>query len=128
MSKVLVTGAAGYIGSHMCVELLQNGFEVVALDNLCNSSAKSLEAVERITQKELDFVEGDLRDKSVLAKLFEHNEISAVLHFGGLKAVGESVNNPLWYYDNNVIGTLCLIEAMTNADVKTLVFSSTATV
>jgi len=98
------------------------------LDNLSNSSAKSLQAVQRITQKELHFIEGDLRDKSALAKLFKHNEISVVLHFGGLKAVGESVNNPLWYYDNNVNGTLCLIEAMTNADVKTLVFSSTATV
>ncbi|MCZ6640676.1 MAG: UDP-glucose 4-epimerase GalE [Gammaproteobacteria bacterium] len=128
MSKVLVTGGAGYIGSHMCVELLQNGFEVVVLDNLANSSAKSLEAAQRITQKELDFVKGDLRDKPVLAQLFEQHEISAVLHFGGLKAVGESVANPLWYYDNNVNGTLCLIEAMTNANVKTLVFSSTATV
>jgi len=128
MSKVLVTGGAGYIGSHMCVELLQNGSEVVVFDNLSNSSAKSLEAVQRITQKKLDFVEGDLRDKSALAKLFKLNEISAVLHFGGLKAVGESVNNPICYYDNNVNGTLCLIEAMTNAEVKTLVFSSTATV
>ncbi len=128
MSKVLVTGGAGYIGSHMCVELLQAGTDVVVLDNLSNSCAKSLEAVQRITQKKLNFIEGDLRDKSTLAKLFEHNDISAVLHFGGLKAVGESVNNPLSYYDNNVNGTLCLIEAMTNADVKTIVFSSTATV
>ncbi len=128
VGKVLVTGGAGYIGSHMCVELLQNGFEVLVLDNLSNSSAKSLEAVQRITQKKMDFIEGDLRDKAALANLFKRYDITEVLHFGGLKAVGESVSSPLWYYDNNLNGTLCLIEAMSNANVKTIVFSSTATV
>lgn len=128
MKQVLVTGGAGYIGSHMCVELLQTGYEVVVLDNLCNSSRKSLDAVERITQKELSFVEGDLRDPVLLKEIFSTNEIQAVLHFGGLKAVGESVAQPASYYDNNVLGTLRLIEAMAEAVCHTLVFSSSATV
>ena len=128
MSEVLVTGGAGYIGSHMCVELLQAGYEVVVLDNLTNSSARSLQAVQRITQKSLQFVEADLRDSAKLEVLFRAHDISAVLHFAGLKAVGESVAKPMLYYDNNVNGTLRLIEAMTAADVKTLVFSSSATV
>jgi UDP-glucose 4-epimerase len=128
MSEVLVTGGAGYIGSHMCVELLQAGYQVVVLDNLSNSSARSLQAVQRITQKSLNFVEADLRDDVKLANLFRAHDISSVLHFAGLKAVGESVSKPMLYYDNNVNGTLRLIEAMSNADVKTLVFSSSATV
>lgn len=128
MNTVLVTGGAGYIGSHMCVELLQAGYQVVVLDNLCNSSRKSLDAVEHITQKPLTFVEGDLRDAAVLADTFTNHDIDAVLHFGGLKAVGESVSRPAAYYDNNVLGTLKLIEAMTAADCQTLVFSSSATV
>ncbi|MFU8816265.1 MAG: UDP-glucose 4-epimerase GalE [Pseudomonadales bacterium] len=128
MSEILVTGGAGYIGSHMCVELLQAGYKVVVLDNLCNSSARSLQAVQRITQKSLQFVEADLRDGAKLEALFRSHDISAVLHFAGLKAVGESVAKPLLYYDNNVNGTLRLIEAMTAAGVKTLVFSSSATV
>lgn len=128
MKTVLVTGGAGYIGSHMCVELLQAGYQVVVLDNLSNSSRKSLDAVERITQKSLTFVEGDLRDPGVLRQIFAEHEIEAVLHFGGLKAVGESVAAPAAYYDNNVVGTLRLIEAMDEADCRTLVFSSSATV
>ena len=128
MTEILVTGGAGYIGSHMCVELLQAGYRVVVLDNLSNSSANSLEAVQRITQKNLTFVKADLRDADTLRQVFDDHDISAVLHFAGLKAVGESVARPLHYYDNNVNGTLQLIQAMTAANVKTLVFSSSATV
>jgi UDP-glucose 4-epimerase len=128
MSEVLVTGGAGYIGSHMCVELLQAGYDVTVLDNLSNSSARSLQAVQRITQKSLSFVEADLRDADRLETLFRAHDFSAVLHFAGLKAVGESVAKPMLYYDNNVNGTLRLVEAMTNAGVRTLVFSSSATV
>jgi UDP-glucose 4-epimerase len=128
MSEVLVTGGAGYIGSHMCVELLQAGYGVTVIDNLSNSSARSLQAVQRITQKSLSFAEADLRDGARLETLFRAHEFSAVLHFAGLKAVGESVAKPMLYYDNNVNGTLRLIEAMTNSGVRTLVFSSSATV
>jgi UDP-glucose 4-epimerase len=125
---VLVTGGAGYIGSHMCVELLQSSHKVVVLDDLSNSSPKSLEAVKRITQKQLDFVQGDIRDSATLDDLFSKYNVSAVLHFAGLKAVGESIESPVKYYDVNVNGTLRLIEAMTKAACKTLVFSSSATV
>lgn len=128
MTEILVTGGAGYIGSHMCVELLQAGYRVVVLDNLSNSSVNSLEAVQRITQKKLSFVEADLRDARALRQTFNQHDICAVLHFGGLKAVGESVAKPLHYYDNNVNGTLQLIQAMMETNVKTLVFSSSATV
>lgn len=128
MSTILVTGGAGYIGSHMCVELLQAGYEVVVLDNLSNSSPKSLEAVERITQRTLHFHESDLRDADELRKLFSTYEIKSVLHFAGLKAVGESVSQPANYYDNNVVGSLRLVEAMEEANVRQLVFSSSATV
>ena len=128
MTEILVTGGAGYIGSHMCVELLQAGHQVVVLDNLSNSSARSLEAVQCITQKSLKFAQGDLRDSDVLAQVFRDHDFGAVMHFGGLKAVGESVANPVRYYDNNVNGTLRLVEAMLEAKVKTLVFSSSATV
>ena len=125
---VLVTGGAGYIGSHMCVELLQHGHEVIVLDNLSNSSRKSIDAVQRITQKQLTFIEGDVRDSETLNQVFAQYDISATLHFAGLKAVGESVTLPIKYYDVNVNGTLKLIEAMARADCKTLVFSSSATV
>ncbi|MEQ8783435.1 MAG: UDP-glucose 4-epimerase GalE [Roseibium album] len=128
MTEVLVTGGAGYIGSHMCVELLQAGYDVVVADNLSNSSARSLQAVQRITQKPLSFVEMDIRDEERLAALFRSHRFDAVLHFAGLKAVAESVAEPLRYYDNNVNGTLRLVEAMSSAGVKTLVFSSSATV
>ena len=127
-SKILVTGGAGYIGSHTCVELLNDGYDIIVLDNLSNSSRESLRRVEKITGKSPAFVEGDIRDRALLDKLFTENNISAVIHFAGLKAVGESVEIPLSYYDNNVIGTLMLLEAMTAADVKTIVFSSSATV
>jgi UDP-glucose 4-epimerase len=128
MSKVLVTGGAGYIGSHMCVELLQAGHDVTVVDNLANGSRAALDAVQRITQKRLSFVEADLRDHDAIERLFASSEFDAVLHFAGLKAVGESVARPLFYYDNNVNGTLVLLDRMAAHGVKTLVFSSSATV
>jgi len=126
--KILVTGGAGYIGSHTCVELLNAGHSVVVVDNLSNSSVVSLSTVESITGKQLDFVEADLLDKSALDEIFLNRKIDAVVHFAGLKAVGESVEQPLWYYHNNISGTLCLLESMHKHNVKTLVFSSSATV
>jgi UDP-glucose 4-epimerase len=126
--EVLVTGGAGYIGSHMCVELLQAGYDVTVLDNLSNSSTAALEAVHRITQTPLRFVEADLRNASAVRAVFDQATFDAVLHFAGLKAVGESVEKPLTYYDNNVHGTLNLLEAMQAHEVRTLVFSSSATV
>jgi UDP-glucose 4-epimerase len=128
MSEVLVTGGAGYIGSHMCVELLQAGHEVVVVDNLSNSSARSLQAVQRIAERPLTFVEADLRDGDRLDRLFNSHHIDSVIHFAGLKAVGESMAHPVRYYDNNVGGTMSLLESMARAEVKTLVFSSSATV
>ncbi len=125
---VLVTGGAGFVGSHTCVELLNTGHSIVVFDNLSNSSTKSLDAVRRITNRSLDFAEGDLRDANCLHQLFEKNQFDAVIHFGGLKAVGESVEKPMLYYENNVIGTVNLINAMKAHSVKTLVFSSSATV
>lgn len=125
---VLLTGGAGYIGSHMAVELLQAGYEVVVLDNFSNASPASLQAVERITQKTVTLYEGDIRDEARLNEIFSNHDIQAVLHFAGLKAVGESTTAPVKYYDNNVHGTLRLIEAMNAAGCKTLVFSSSATV
>lgn len=126
--KVLVTGGAGYIGSHTCVELLQAGNAVVVLDNLSNASRESLRRVGRITGREVAFVRGDVRDAAALDAVFSAHAFDAVVHFAGLKAVGESVAQPLRYYDNNVVGSLRLVEAMARAGVKTLVFSSSATV
>nr|WP_314623769.1 UDP-glucose 4-epimerase GalE [uncultured Noviherbaspirillum sp.] len=129
MSKtILVTGASGFIGSHTCVELLQSGFDVVALDNLCNSSRKSLERVSRIAGKELALQEADIRDRAALDAILARQQIAAVIHFAGLKAVGESVEKPLLYFDNNVGGTINLLEALAAANVKNFVFSSSATV
>lgn len=125
---ILVTGGAGYIGSHTCVELLTAGEPVVVLDNFCNSSPESLRRVAAITGATPLCVEGDLRDAACLARLFAEHEIEAVIHFAGLKAVGESVAKPLLYYDNNVVGTIRLLEAMRGAGVRNLVFSSSATV
>lgn len=127
-NTVLVTGGAGYIGSHACVVLLEAGSDVIVLDNLCNSSAQAMERVQDITGKRLSFVQGDIRDRDTLDKVFAANNITAVMHFAGLKAVGESVSKPLEYYDNNVVGTLCLLSAMEQAGVRRLVFSSSATV
>lgn len=126
--KILVTGGAGYIGSHTTLALLDAGFEVVVLDNLCNSSAESLRRIERICGQAPLFIEGDIRDRALLDRLFAEQRIAAVLHFAGLKAVGESVRNPLTYYENNVAGTLNLCQAMAAAGVFRLVFSSSATV
>ncbi|HEY9099687.1 MAG TPA: UDP-glucose 4-epimerase GalE [Thiobacillus sp.] len=126
--KVLLTGGAGYIGSHTAVECLLAGHEVVVLDNLSNSSSKSLERVAQITGKSVVFVQGDIRDHSVLRQLFAEHHIDAVVHFAGLKAVGESVEQPLRYYGNNISGSVVLFEEMTTAGVKSLIFSSSATV
>ena len=126
--NVLVTGGAGYIGSHTCVELLESGHTVVVIDNLCNSNPKSLERVREITGKELRFYEGDVRDEALLRKIFGENPIDCVIHFAGLKAVGESVAQPWRYYDNNLNSTLVLTKVMEEARVRKLIFSSSATV
>lgn len=128
MAKILVTGGAGYIGSHTCVELLNAGHEVIVLDNLCNSAAESLNRVQQLTQKSLTFVEGDIRDGQLLDQVFQQNSIDAVIHFAGLKAVGESQQIPLAYFDNNIAGSISLVQAMQRAQVFKLVFSSSATV
>ena len=126
--KILVTGGAGYIGSHTTLALLEAGYEVVVVDNFCNSSAESLSRVEKICGKAPILVEGDIRDVDLLHSIFRKYQISAVLHFAGLKAVGESVCKPLDYYENNVAGTVALCRAMARAEVFRLVFSSSATV
>ena len=128
MAKILVTGGAGYIGSHTCVELLNAGHEVIVLDNLCNSAAESLNRVQQLTQKSLTFIEGDIRDGQLLDQVFQQNSIDAVIHFAGLKAVGESQQIPLAYVDNNIAGSISLVQAMQRAQVFKLVFSSSATV
>ncbi len=125
---ILVTGGAGYIGSHTCVELLEAGHAVTVFDNFCNSQPEALARVEQITGKKLQVVHGDIRDRAAVRKALVESGASAVIHFAGLKAVGESVENPLAYYDNNVNGTVHLLEAMRESEVKTLVFSSSATV
>jgi UDP-glucose 4-epimerase len=124
--KIFVTGGAGYIGSHTCVELLNEGYEVRVYDNLSNSSPEALQRVQEITGRPLEFVRGDIRDESALFEALEGCD--AVIHFAGLKAVGESVEKPLEYYDNNVHGTLCLLRAMKDREIKRIVFSSSATV
>lgn len=125
---ILVTGGAGYIGSHTCVELLNKGYNVVVIDNLVNSSSKSLERVQEITGKDVAFYENDVRDRAALDRIFEKHDISCVIHFAGLKAVGESVRMPLEYYDNNLFSTVTLCEAMRDHKVNKIVFSSSATV
>ena len=125
---ILVTGGAGYIGSHTCVQLIQAGYDVVVVDNLCNSSQESLNRVGKIVGKEIPFYEADIRDRKAMEEVFSKENISAVIHFAGLKAVGESVAKPLEYYDNNINGTLVLCDAMRKAGVKNIIFSSSATV
>lgn len=125
---ILVTGGAGYIGSHTCIELINAGYDVVVADNLCNSSKESLKRVEKIVGKEVKFYEADIRDAKAMENIFANEDISAVIHFAGLKAVGESVAKPMEYYDNNINGTLVLCNAMRNAGVKNIIFSSSATV
>lgn len=126
--SILVTGGAGFIGSHTCVELLENGYEVVVVDNLCNASEESLKRVEQITRKKVTFYKGDILDKEFLNQVFEKEEIESCIHFAGLKAVGESVEKPWEYYHNNITGTLVLTEVMKKHGVKKMIFSSSATV
>ena len=126
--NILVTGGAGYIGSHTCIELMANGYDVIVVDNLCNSNPKSLDRVEQLAGKKPKFYEGDVRDEALMRKIFAENEISAVIHFAGLKAVGESVAQPWRYYDNNLNSTLVLTKAMEEAGCKRIIFSSSATV
>lgn len=126
--NVLVTGGAGYLGSHACLKLLEEGYGVVALDNLSNSSSKSLERVEKLAGKELAFYEGDILDAAILDDIFTKHDIDFCIHFAGLKAVGESVEKPWEYYNNNINGTLTLLDAMRRHNVKNIIFSSSATV
>jgi len=126
--RILVTGGAGYIGSHTCIELLEQGHEVIVVDNLCNSSRVSLDRVETITGKKVTFYEADLLDRAALDEIFDYEIIDAVIHFAGLKAVGESVAKPLEYYHNNITGTLILCDVMREHKVKNIIFSSSATV
>jgi len=125
---ILVTGGAGYIGSHACIELLNAGYDIIVVDNLSNSKIESLNRVKTITDKNIVFYEADICDKKALSDVFSKHNIYAVMHFAGLKAVGESCQNPLMYYQNNVYGSLILTEVMTEANVKNLIFSSSATV
>ena len=126
--NILITGGAGYIGSHTLISLSEAGYKFVVFDNLSNSSKKSIKRVEKIIKKPISFEEGDIRDKKALNKVFKKYKIDSVIHFAGLKAVGESVKNPLQYYDNNIVGTLKLLEVMKNNNCKKIVFSSSATV
>ena len=126
--SILVTGGAGFIGSHTCVELLENGYDVVVVDNLSNSCEKSLERVKEITGKEVTFYKGDILDRDFLESVFEKENIASCIHFAGLKAVGESVEKPWEYYHNNLTGTLILVDVLKKYDAKNLIFSSSATV
>ena len=126
--NVLVTGGAGYIGSHTCLELLERDYGVIVIDNLCNSNPKSLERVQELTGRNLKFYEGDVRDEALLKKIFAENEIGCVIHFAGLKAVGESVAMPWEYYNNNLNTTLVLTKVMKEVGMKNIIFSSSATV
>lgn len=125
---ILVTGGAGYIGSHTCVELLNEGYDVVVVDNLYNSNKKAIDRVEEITGKKVRFYEGDITNKADMDKVLDENKIDCVIHFAGLKAVGESVEKPLEYYENNIGGTLTLCKSLREHDVKNIIFSSSATV
>ena len=126
--KILVTGGCGYIGSHTCCELLDNGYEVIVVDNLSNSKQEVIDKIKEITNKDVKFYKGDVCDKNVIEKIFSENKIDAVIHFAGLKAVGESVAKPLLYYRNNLDSTLTLLEVMQENNCKKIVFSSSATV
>lgn len=126
--KILITGGAGYIGSHTLISLAKSGYDFIVFDNLSNSSKESIKRVEKIINKSISFEEGDIRDKKALSEVFKKYDIDSVIHFAGLKAVGESVEKPLKYYDNNINGTLVLLEVMKEFDCKKLVFSSSATV
>ncbi len=125
---ILVTGGAGYIGSHTCIELLDAGEEIIVLDNFSNSKPEAIDLIKEVSGKDFKFVEADLLDRAAVRKVFEENEIESVIHFAGLKAVGESVAKPIEYYHNNITGTLILVDEMRKHGCKTLVFSSSATV
>ena len=126
--KVLVTGGAGYIGSHTCLELLESGYDVVVVDNFVNSARTCIDRIEELSRSKVTFYEGDVRDSHVLDTIFIENEIEAVIHFAALKAVGESTEKPFEYYQNNILGTLNLLDAMKKHGCKSIVFSSSATV
>ena len=126
--QILVTGGAGYIGSHTCVELLNAGYDVIVVDNLYNSNQKAIDRIEQITQKKVKFYKEDILSKEALKKIFSENQIDAVIHFAGLKAVGESVQKPVEYYTVNIAGTLNLIDVMCTYGCKNIIFSSSATV
>ncbi|AEX85667.1 UDP-galactose-4-epimerase [Marinitoga sp. 1135] len=126
--SILITGGTGYIGSHACIEFLNAGYEIIVLDNFSNSKPAVLKRIKEITGKDFKFYEADLLDKNKIKEIFDENEIEAVIHFAGLKAVGESVEKPLLYYHNNITGTLNLLEVMKEKNVKKIVFSSSATV
>ena len=126
--RILVTGGTGFIGSHTICELLARGYEVVVIDNLLNSSISCLEKIKEITGKEVKFYKGNVQNKELLTSIFKENKIEGVIHFAGLKAVGESVKKPILYYDNNLSSTLTLIKVMSEFNCKNLVFSSSATV
>ena len=128
MAKVLLTGGAGFIGSHTLVELLDRGYEVAVVDNLCNSCEEALRRVKKITGRNFKFYNADIRDRAAMEEIFSENKFDSVIHFAGLKAVGESCRMPLEYYDNNICGTLVLLETMRAHNVKKIVFSSSATV
>ncbi len=128
MPTILLTGGTGYIGSHTCVELIESGFDTILLDNLCNSSPVVIDRIAAITGKRPPFIEGDVRDRPLLDRLFSEHPFAAVVHFAGLKAVGDSVAHPLDYYSSNVAGSTTLFEAMQAHGVRRIVFSSSATV
>ena len=127
-NKILVTGGAGYIGSHTCIALHQAGYDIVVYDNLSNSSIEAINRASKLAGQPIEFIEGDIRDAKLLKQVFAENDFFGVIHFAGLKAVGESVTKPLLYYNNNVSGTITLLEVMAEANVKNLIFSSSATV
>ena len=128
MKKILITGGAGYIGSHTAVEVLQAGYDIIVVDDFSNSKPKAIDNIKEITKKDFQFYEGNICDKQLLVKIFEENQIDAVIHFAGYKAVGESVMKPLMYYRNNIDSTLTLLEVMQEFGCKNFVFSSSATV
>lgn len=125
---ILVTGGAGYIGSHTCVELLNENYDVVVIDNLCNSSSESILRINELTGKSIKFYEGDIADETLLKRIFEENEITVCIHFAGLKSVSESVQKPMDYYKNNITGTLTLLKVLAEQNIKNFIFSSSATV